>query len=58
VLATEISTKKLESDISNYSNVNVLERKGVARLGEKNRDEILRLITVKLGLQQHFTRVF
>lgn len=44
-----VSTKKLQSDFSNYSNVNVLERKGVARLGEKNRDEILKFITVKLG---------
>ena len=38
-----VSTKKLQLDISDHS-VNVLERKGVARLGEKNRDEILKFI--------------
>ena len=49
-----VSTKSLQSDLSDYSNVNVLKRKGVARLGEKNRDEILKFITGKLGLQSRF----
>lgn len=39
-----VSSKKLLSEISYNNNVNVLERKGVARIGEKNRDEILKLI--------------
>lgn len=39
-----VSSKKLQSDFSDYSNVTILERKGVARLGEKKRDEILKFI--------------
>lgn len=39
-----VSSKKLLSEISDTRNINVLERKGVARIGEKNRDEILRLL--------------
>lgn len=39
-----VSSKKLLSEISYNNNINVLERKGVARIGEKNRDEILRLL--------------
>ena len=39
-----VSSKKLQSDFSDYSNVTILERKGVARLGEKNRNEILKFI--------------
>jgi len=39
-----VSSRKMISEISDNSNVNVFERKGVARIGEKNRDEILKLI--------------
>lgn len=39
-----VSSKKLRSDFSDYSNVNILERKGVARMGKVNRDEILKFI--------------
>lgn len=45
-----VSTKKLQSDFSDYNNVNVLERKGVARLGEKNRDEILKFIKSQIDI--------
>ena len=39
-----VSSKKLRSDFSNYNNVNILERKGVARMGKVNRNEILKFI--------------
>lgn len=39
-----ISSKKLLSDFSQYNNVDVLERKGVARMGKINREKILEII--------------
>jgi len=42
-----VSSKKLQSDLSQYNNVCVLERKGVARMGEANRVKILKAIKSK-----------
>lgn len=39
-----VSSKKLQSDFLQYNNVNILERKGVARMGAVNRDKILEII--------------
>lgn len=39
-----VSSKKLQSDFSQYNNASVLERKGVARMGKVNRDKILEII--------------
>jgi len=39
-----VSSKKIQSDFSRYNNVDVLERKGVARIGNVNRDKILEII--------------
>jgi cytoplasmic iron level regulating protein YaaA (DUF328/UPF0246 family) len=39
-----VTSKKLQSDFSQYNNVSVLERKGVARMGKVNRDKILEII--------------
>jgi len=39
-----VSSIKLRSDFSHYNNVDVLERKGVARIGKVNRDKILEII--------------
>ena len=39
-----ISSKKLRTDFSQYNNADILERKGVARMGKVNRDKILKFI--------------
>lgn len=39
-----VSSKKLRSDFLQYNNVDVLERKGVARMGKVNREKILEII--------------
>ena len=39
-----VSSKKLQSNFLQYNNVNILERKGVARMGAVNRDKILEII--------------
>lgn len=39
-----VSSKQLKNQFSNASNITVLERKGVARIGSKNREKIMEII--------------
>ena len=39
-----VTSKKLEAHLADYSNVVILERKGVARIGAKNRHTILEIV--------------
>jgi len=48
-----VSSKKLQSDFSKYNNVSILERKGVARLGEENRKKILEFIKSKIYIESN-----
>jgi len=44
-----VSSIKLQTAFTQYNNVDILERKGVARMGEVNRDKILDIIKSRLN---------